>query len=305
MSSGVRGDGPLDVSFPMFVADGARRPGVHAATGVRSLAIRRRLYAAPTRYEACSVRSRPLNRVFRKFATVFIQPKISSTRLRIRRLISYPRCRVVRPSMAVEDQSDVLVDPGQVRNCVVRGVGVVFSDKLVYGPLVLVLLLQLPVEKGADREVRHYRIEQSFDLFRAPYELSLDGGQIEIRVDLTDHVADANRAVFHGSSRSARSIRRPPLSVSSKATTQADSAEQERFSSFDRPRVSPLGGPEDSGSQRPQRHGQGLCAPRPRLPGDSGQSAAHRQAPKLGRGAHKKGTFWSAGGQKAGGGPKS
>jgi hypothetical protein len=75
--------------------------GAYAEADVSSLAMRSRLYAAPTRHEACFVRSRPSKRVFRKLATVFIQPKISSMRSRIRWLISYPRCRVVRPSMRI------------------------------------------------------------------------------------------------------------------------------------------------------------------------------------------------------------
>jgi hypothetical protein len=38
----------------------------------------------------------------RSSPTVFSQPKISSTRFRLRWLIAYPGCRVVRPSIALE-----------------------------------------------------------------------------------------------------------------------------------------------------------------------------------------------------------
>ena len=57
---------------------------VQAAAAMSSLAMRSRLYAAPTRYEVICVRSSPLKRVLRKFATVLVQPKLSSTRFRMR-----------------------------------------------------------------------------------------------------------------------------------------------------------------------------------------------------------------------------
>jgi len=49
-----------------------------------SFATLRRLYAAPTKYAASCVRSRPRYLVLRKPPTVFIQPNISSMRFRIR-----------------------------------------------------------------------------------------------------------------------------------------------------------------------------------------------------------------------------
>jgi hypothetical protein len=50
---------------------------VQAGALVSGFAILIKLYAAPTRYEASCVRSSPLKRVFRKFATVLNQPMIS------------------------------------------------------------------------------------------------------------------------------------------------------------------------------------------------------------------------------------
>ena len=68
----------------------ARRPSYEGTI----LAILRRLYAVATRWAASCVRARPLNLVFRKHATVFAQPKISSTRFRSRWLTAYPECLV-------------------------------------------------------------------------------------------------------------------------------------------------------------------------------------------------------------------
>ena len=53
-----------------------------------SLAIRRRLYAAPSMCPASWFTARPRYRVLRKLPTVLSQPKTSSTRLRMRWLIS-------------------------------------------------------------------------------------------------------------------------------------------------------------------------------------------------------------------------
>ncbi len=53
-----------------------------------SFAMRSKLYAAPTIFEAKSVRASPLKRVFRNSPVVFVQPKIFLTRFQIRWLIA-------------------------------------------------------------------------------------------------------------------------------------------------------------------------------------------------------------------------
>ena len=74
---------------PAFESSGS--PAIFAfssqAGAAVSFAMRSRLYAAPPRWAASCVLSMPRNRVFRKFATVLSQPKISSTRFRARWLI--------------------------------------------------------------------------------------------------------------------------------------------------------------------------------------------------------------------------
>ena len=62
--------------------------------------MRTRLQAAAAKVNIHATRSRPRNRVLRCGATVFIQPKTSSTRFLFRWLIAYPHGRVVRPSIA-------------------------------------------------------------------------------------------------------------------------------------------------------------------------------------------------------------
>ena len=52
--------------------------------------------------KAQPTRSRPRNLVFSCPPIVFLQPKASSIRLRMRWLTAYPACRVVRPSIADE-----------------------------------------------------------------------------------------------------------------------------------------------------------------------------------------------------------
>ena len=65
-----------------------------------SLGNRARLWAAAVKVKAQPTRSRPRNLVFSCPPIVFIQPKASSIRLRMRWLTAYPACRVVRPSIA-------------------------------------------------------------------------------------------------------------------------------------------------------------------------------------------------------------
>ena len=92
--------GPLSVRFVLFLFPGRRGAGVRRCYASISLAILMRLYAAPTRYAANSVRCLPLKRVLRKPPTVFIQPQISSIRFRALWLIRYPGQLVVRASIA-------------------------------------------------------------------------------------------------------------------------------------------------------------------------------------------------------------
>jgi len=73
------------------------------------------------------------------------------------------------------------------------------SDEFINGPLILVLLFELPEEKGTDRKVGHDRVKESLDAVGAPNKLSLDGRKVKILVDLPNDVADPYRCVFHRS----------------------------------------------------------------------------------------------------------
>jgi hypothetical protein len=64
-------------------------------------------------------------------------------------------------------------------------------DEFVDLPFVLVLRLELPKEEGADRVPAQDGVEQPDDLFRAPYELTLDGGQKVPHIQAIDDCSDA------------------------------------------------------------------------------------------------------------------
>jgi len=94
-------------------------------------------------------------------------------------------------------RGDVLRDSGHVRRRIVRGLVVEIPNELVDRPLVLVLLLQLPIKKGADGEVGHDRVEQPLNAIRAPHKLPLDSRDVDVTIGLSDDVADSNWDVFH------------------------------------------------------------------------------------------------------------
>jgi hypothetical protein len=92
----------------------------------------------------------------------------------------------------------------------VWGLVIEVPDEFIDRPLVLVLLFQPPIQKGADGEISHDRVEQSLDAVRLPLKLSLDRREVEVLVNLSDDFADVEWNVVQRGypiSRSARGSR--------------------------------------------------------------------------------------------------
>lgn len=180
------------------------------------------------------MRRSPLKRLRRKFPTVFAQPKISSTRFRRRCEMAYPRCPLVRRSMAVGAHSDspttrqCIFEHGQRRHAFGGAGGL--ADAQVHQETVPVL---------------HQRVRRVGQLRRLAFGLLIE--RLGIRGRDVRLVAALLAAEVDAGVRGATECLPPSAYISSKS---ADMSFRAASASFLIPRIGWLWGTKSSGERR-------------------------------------------------------